>query len=130
MDCADLARIINSDNVQGKLKAIRKSIRAHDKTKKNPLKNSAIMHKINPYAKQARQLLEKREADRKKARVQRLKDKRKAAGKKAKATRTKSARGRDAGLEQSYLDAENLIAEDEKRGNYQPGDSDDGEDEE
>lgn len=72
------------------------------------------MNKINPYAKQARQLLEKREADRKKARAQRIKDKRKAAGKKAKAARSKSAGERNAGLEKSYKDAEDLIAEEER----------------
>jgi len=39
MTCADIARIINSDQVQSKLREVRKSIRVHDKTKKNPLKN-------------------------------------------------------------------------------------------
>jgi len=127
MDCADLARIINSDAVQTKLKDIRQSIRVHDKTKKNPLKNSAIMNRINPFDKQRRSILAKREEERKKARVQRIKDKRKAAGKKGKNTRTKLDRERNAGLEASYKAAEDLIAEEERQGNYQPGDSDDGE---
>merc|ERR1712195_424647 len=48
MECADLARIINSDQVQSKLRAIRTSVRAHDKTKKNPLKNRNMMQKLNP----------------------------------------------------------------------------------
>merc|ERR1712160_199032 len=46
MECADLARIINSDQVQSKLRAVR----AHDKTKKNPLKNRSMMQKMNPNA--------------------------------------------------------------------------------
>jgi len=87
------------------------------------------LNKINPYAKTARQLLEKREADRAKARVQRLKDKRKAAGRKAKATRTKLDAERNLGLEKSYKDAEDLIAEEERQGNYQPGDTSEEEDE-
>merc|ERR1711957_776360 len=50
MECADLARIINSDQVQSKLRAVRTSVRAHDKTKKNPLKNRSMMQKMNPNA--------------------------------------------------------------------------------
>jgi large subunit ribosomal protein L4e len=41
MACADLARIINSDQVQAKLRATKTSVRVHDKTKKNPLTNKA-----------------------------------------------------------------------------------------
>jgi large subunit ribosomal protein L4e len=41
MACADLARIINSDQVQAKLRATRTSVRMHGKTKKNPLTNKA-----------------------------------------------------------------------------------------
>merc|ERR1712086_357047 len=51
MACADLARIINSDQVQAKLRDIRHSIRVHDKTRKNPLTNKALMNRLNPYAK-------------------------------------------------------------------------------
>jgi len=56
MACADLARIINSDQVQSKLRDQRTSVRAHDKTKKNPLKNRVMMQKLNPYSKTAREL--------------------------------------------------------------------------
>merc|ERR1712205_234562 len=48
VDCADLARIINADQVQSKLRQVRTSVRAHDKTKKNPLKNAKMMQKLNP----------------------------------------------------------------------------------
>jgi large subunit ribosomal protein L4e len=50
MACADLARIINSDQVQSKLREVRTSVRAHDKTKRNPLKNRAMMQRLNPAA--------------------------------------------------------------------------------
>lgn len=50
MACADIARIINSDQVQSKLRDMRQSVRIHDKTKKNPLTNKAMMLKINPFA--------------------------------------------------------------------------------
>jgi len=56
MACADLARIINSDQIQSKLREIKTEVRTHDKTKKNPLKNKAMMQKLNPYSKTAREL--------------------------------------------------------------------------
>lgn len=55
MTCADLARIINSDQVQSKLRAVKSVSRVHDKTKKNPLKNKALMNRLNPFAKTLRQ---------------------------------------------------------------------------
>merc|ERR1719329_760410 len=59
MACADLARIINSDQVQSTLREIRTSVRSHDKTKKNPLKNKQMMQRLNPYSKTQRSLEEK-----------------------------------------------------------------------
>jgi len=56
MTCADLSRIINSDQVQAKLRDIKHSVRVHDKTKKNPLKNKALMSRLNPYAAKAAEL--------------------------------------------------------------------------
>ena len=49
MTVADLARIINSDQVQSKLRAIRTSQVHHDLRKKNPLKNRKIMKRLNPF---------------------------------------------------------------------------------
>lgn len=49
MTCADLARIINSDQVQSKLRQVRTHVVLHDKQKKNPLKNKGLMKKLNPY---------------------------------------------------------------------------------
>jgi len=52
----------------------RTSVRVHDKTKKNPLTNKAIMNRLNPFAKKKRELLAKLEADRHAARAKLLKD--------------------------------------------------------
>jgi large subunit ribosomal protein L4e len=60
MNCADLSRIINSDQVQAKLRAQRTSVRAHDKTKKNPLKNKVMALKLNPFARKQAELVAKR----------------------------------------------------------------------
>lgn len=49
MTCADLARIINSDQVQSKLREIRTHEVLHDKTKRNPLKNKGLMRRLNPF---------------------------------------------------------------------------------
>merc|ERR1719327_1505428 len=89
MTCADLARIINSDQVQAKLKEIKHQVVAHDKTKKNPLNNAAMMKKLNPYAAKAAELRAKAEKDRHAKRAATLKQKRSAAGKKAKLARNK-----------------------------------------
>jgi len=98
MNCADLSRIINSDQVQAKLRAQRTSVRAHDKTKKNPLKNKAMMLKMNPFAKKQASLIAKREADRHTGRAAALKAKRSKAGRKAKATRNSRDQALQAGL--------------------------------
>jgi large subunit ribosomal protein L4e len=129
MNCADIARIINSDQVQSKLRAQRGYGRSHDKTKKNPLKNKAIMLRLNPFAKKRAELIAKREADRKKNRAKVLKEKRGKAGQKAKKTRTKRNQDLNTGLEKSFADAEAVIAEEIRQGAYQPGDSDLEEDE-
>jgi len=123
MSCADLSRIINSDQVQAKLRDIKHSVRAHDKAKKNPLKNKALMLRLNPYANKAAELRKKDEEARHKKRAAALKAKRSKAGRKDKAGRTKLYHTLQGELKQSYKDAEDLIAEDEKAGNYVPGDT-------
>lgn len=126
MECADLARIINSDSVQGVLRDIRHNVRVHDKNKKNPLTNKALMGRLNPFAAKANELVQaaakKRAADRKKL----LAAKRgKAGGNKAKLARNKKFSGLQDGLKASYQQAEDLIAKEEKEGNYVPGDTSD-----
>merc|ERR1712146_346142 len=56
MTNSDLPRIINSDEVQAKVKPAAKSItdKSTKRLKKNPLKNLGVMVKLNPYAKKTR----------------------------------------------------------------------------
>jgi large subunit ribosomal protein L4e len=130
MNCADISRIINSDQVQSKLREQRTSIRSHDKTKKNPLRNSAMMLKLNPWATKRAELIAKREADRAKGRAAALKAKRGKAGIKAKHARTVRDQGLAAGLEQSFKDADAVLAEEQRLGAYVPGDSEEEEEDE
>jgi len=53
---ADLARLINSDEIQSVVRAPKKSSGRHAPLKKNPLKNLGTMLKLNPYAKVARRI--------------------------------------------------------------------------
>ena len=56
MTNSDLARLINSDEVQSVLRPPREAIQKHAPLKKNPLKNLGAMLKLNPYAKAARRM--------------------------------------------------------------------------
>jgi large subunit ribosomal protein L4e len=127
MTCADLNRIINSDQIQSKLRETRTSVRAHDKNKKNPLTNKGMMHKLNPYHKVQVAATQKAEADRAAKRAAAIKAKRSKDGKKARKARTVTYKGLQADLLASYTAAENLIAEEEKAGNYVPGETDEDE---
>lgn len=124
MECADLARIINSDQVQTVLRDLKaKHARVHDKTKKNPLTNKAMMHKLNPFAKKKQELLTaaaaKSNANRKKA----LAAKRSKDAKKSKKGRNATWNALQSGLKQSFQEAEDRLAEEAKAGNYVPGDT-------
>ena len=72
---ADLARIINSDEVQSVVKPIKKDVKRAP-LKKNPLKNLNALLKLNPYAKTARRMALLAEADRVKAKKEKLAKKR------------------------------------------------------
>lgn len=72
---ADLARIINSDEVQSVVKPIKKEMKRAP-LKKNPLKNLNVMLKLNPYAKAARRMSLLAEAQRVKAKKEKLDKKR------------------------------------------------------
>lgn len=123
MACADLARIINSDQVQAKLRDIRHSVRVHDKTRKNPMKNKALMNKLNPYAKTQAAAFEKLKQERNKKRQDRIKAKRSKAGKKDKVTRNKTYHSLQNELKQSFADADKILEDEEIAGNYVPGDT-------
>ncbi|XP_047962353.1 60S ribosomal protein L4-like [Salvia hispanica] len=73
---ADLARIINSDELQSVVKPIKKDVKRAP-LKKNPLKNLNVMLKLNPYAKAARRMALLAEAQRVKAKQDKLEKKRK-----------------------------------------------------
>ena len=124
MTCADLARIINSDQVQAKLRDIRHNVRLHDKTRKNPLKNKALMNRLNPYAKTQAKTMAKAVADRQNKKEAILKEKRSKAGKLAKAARNKTYHSLQSDLKASFKHAEDVIEEEERAGNYVPGETD------
>lgn len=114
MTCADLSRIINSDQVQSKLRETRRNVRVHDKSVKNPLTNAAVRNRLNPFAKQQRELVAAQEAKRHTARLAALKAKKTKAQKEGKKTRTARFNGLEDGLKKSYKAAEDLIADEEK----------------
>lgn len=82
MNVADLARIINSDQVQSKLRDLKSNTILHQRQKKNPLKNRALMQRLNPASKALRAAEEKATKDRQAARKAALKHKRSKAGRK------------------------------------------------
>jgi large subunit ribosomal protein L4e len=59
MSVADLARIINSDQVQSKLRGIKTNEAKHTLQKKNPLTNRGLMKKLNPFDAKRRELEQK-----------------------------------------------------------------------
>ncbi|KAI5674153.1 hypothetical protein M9H77_14517 [Catharanthus roseus] len=72
---ADLARIINSDEVQSVVRPIKKEVKRAP-MKKNPLKNLNVLLKLNPYAKTARRMALLAEAQRVKSKQEKLAKKR------------------------------------------------------
>ena len=105
MSCADLARIINSDQVQSKLREVKTSLRAHDKTKKNPLTNKAIMNRLNPFALKKAEILAKAEKERQVAKAKALKAKKTKAEKADKTKRTATYEALQTGLKASFKEA-------------------------
>ncbi|XP_078180487.1 large ribosomal subunit protein uL4-like [Carex rostrata] len=71
---ADLARIINSDEVQAVVKPVNRDKRRE--LKKNPLKSISTLLKLNPYAATARRMALLAEAQRVKAKKEKLQKKR------------------------------------------------------
>lgn len=75
MTNADLTRIINSDEIQSVVRPIKKEVKRAT-LKKNPLKNLNALLKLNPYAKTARRMALLAEAQRVKAKKEKLDKKR------------------------------------------------------
>lgn len=115
MTCADLARIINSDQVQSKLRQVRTHVVLHDKQKKNPLKNKGLMKKLNPHDVTRRAAEKKKEEERHQQRLANVKANRKAA-KKSKTERRKAFNTLQGGLQQSFKDAEDLLEREVREG--------------
>jgi large subunit ribosomal protein L4e len=130
IDCADLARIINSDQVQSKLRAIKTSLVMHDKTKKNPLKNRNMMQKLNPFSKTARANEIVAAEARKANRVAALKHKRSKTGRAETAVRLSRHNALHDGLLQSYADADAIIQEEIRMGLIDQKDSEEEESDE
>jgi large subunit ribosomal protein L4e len=72
---ADLARLINSDEVQSVVKPINKEVKRRE-PRKNPLKNMSAVLKLNPYLGTARKMAALAEVARLKARNEKLDSKR------------------------------------------------------
>ncbi|CAH9091693.1 unnamed protein product [Cuscuta europaea] len=72
---ADLARIINSDEVQSVVRPIKKEVKRAT-LKKNPLKNLNVLLRLNPYAKTARRMALLAESQRVKEKSEKLAKKR------------------------------------------------------
>jgi len=114
LNCADLARIINSDSVQSKLRSVRKSVVLHNTNKKNPLKNKNIMKRLNPYDAKRRELDQAAQKKAHAEKAKKIKDKRKSKeGKKSKSARKERTKAILNGLQKSFADAEELIRKDE-----------------
>jgi len=131
MSCADLARIINSDQIQGKLRMERVNTDVSSKGKKNPLKNRTLMQRLNPAAKSLRDAEAKAVDARAKARAAALKHRRSKAGRKEKAVRTARFNKLGDDLEAAFQDAHQKILDEQKAGEYrEAGDDDEEEDDE
>jgi large subunit ribosomal protein L4e len=109
MDCADLARLINSDQVQAKLRAVKTNKADHYK-KKNPIKNRTLMKRLNPYDEKRRAAEKKLQEERHAKKAATLKAKRKN-GKKAKAVRAKAFAGIQEAMKESFVAADKKYRE-------------------
>merc|ERR1719498_700231 len=89
----------------------------------NPLTNAAIRNRLNPFAAKQRELVAAAEAKRHTARQAAPKAKRTKAQKAGKKERTARFNALEQGLRDSFKAAEDLIAEEERQGNYVPGDT-------
>ncbi len=76
MSNPDLARIINSDEIQSVVRPVKQEIKRRV-LKKNPLKNLGALLKLNPYAKTARRMELLAQEQRAKAKAEKLDSKRK-----------------------------------------------------
>merc|ERR1719398_120821 len=116
MSCADLARIINSDQIQSQLRMERVNTDKTSKGKKNPLTNKTAMQRVNPAAKQLREAEAKAAVARK--------AKRSKAGRKDKAVRSVRFNQLADDLEASFQAAHQAVLDEIKAGEYRSDDED------
>lgn len=105
MSCADVARLINSDQVQAKLRVVKESKPMHYK-KKNPLKNRVLMKRLNPFDETRRAAEKKDQEARHAKRAAAIKEKRSKSAKKAKAARNKAFAAIQEGMTESFAAAD------------------------
>ena len=129
MSCADLARIINSDQIQSKLRMQRKSDDKTSRGKKNPLTNKTAMQRVNPAAKTLREAAAKAAEARKATRAAALKVKRSKVGRKEKAVRSKRFQGVAGELEAAFKAAHQAILDEIKAGEFRAESSEEEDDE-
>lgn len=122
MSCADLARIINSDQVQAKLRDVRINPLQKRTTKKNPLKNHTAMLKLNPFWKRKQEIHKKAAEAAHKLKLEKLKKKHSKAGRKEKVQRRQKFNDIQKGLVQSFKAAEDVLQKEKEEGLFEPED--------
>lgn len=120
MNVADLARIINSDQVQAKLRQVKGNNTLHFGQKKNPLKNHKLMQRLNPAHKSLRAAEAKASAARVVARKAALKAKRSKSGRKEKVTRNARHAKLESDLTAAFATAADQIKAQDEAGRYNP----------
>jgi len=70
---ANLARIINSDEIQTVVRPKRRNVALHERRKRNPLNNRSLMHRLNPFDRERKAIETKEAASNKEKRTNRLK---------------------------------------------------------
>jgi hypothetical protein len=88
------------------------------------------MQKLNPWAKAKAALVEKTTKERAAKKAAALKAKRSKAGRKDKAKRSTTYFKLQGDLKDSFKAAQDILDEEERQGNYMPGDTDEEEDDE
>ena len=120
MNVADLARIINSDQVQAKLRQVKGNTVLHTVQKKNPLKNHKLMQRLNPAHKSLRAAEKKAAEARVASRKAAVKAKRSKSGRKEKATRNARYAKLESDLSSAFEVAKDKIQAQDEAGRYNP----------
>lgn len=107
---ANLARIVNSNEVQSVVRPKQRNVQLHDRQKKNPLTNQAKMNFLNPYYKEKKAAARQEQANSKTNRAAKLQAKKQArkanrkSGRKFISEYNKQLNGANTRSEQDYKD--------------------------